>query len=105
MNINPMELMKNLQQMQDQMKDVQDKLKDVKATGSAGGDLVQITMNGKMEIESIKLDPLCVDPRDVTMLEDLILSAIEGATESIKVKIQSEVSQDTLASMFAGMNQ
>jgi DNA-binding YbaB/EbfC family protein len=103
MNINPLEFVKNLQQMQDQMKGVQDKLKDVKATGSAGGDLVKVTINGQMEIEDIKLDPIAVDPRDVAMLEDLILSAITGATQSIKEKIQSEVSSDTMADMLKGM--
>ena len=103
MNINPMDFVKNLQQMQDQMKDVQDKLKDIKATGSAGGDLVKVTINGQMEIEDIKLDPIAVDPRDVAMLEGLILSAIEGATLSIKEKIQSDVSSDTMTNMLNGM--
>ncbi|MDC7223858.1 MAG: YbaB/EbfC family nucleoid-associated protein [Spirochaetales bacterium] len=105
MNINPMDLMKNLAQMQNQMKDVQEKLKDVKAEGAAGGDLVKVVINGKMEIESIKIDPVAVDPRDVPMLEELILSAIEGATQSIKEKLQSEVSTDTLSQMFSGFNQ
>ncbi|MDC7220723.1 MAG: YbaB/EbfC family nucleoid-associated protein [Spirochaetales bacterium] len=105
MNINPMDLMKNLAQMQGQMKDVQEKLKDVKAEGAAGGDLVKVVINGKMEIENIKIDPIAVDPRDVTMLEDLILSAIEGATESIKEKLQKEVSSDTISQMFSGLGQ
>lgn len=103
MDINPLEFMKNLQQMQDQMKGVQEKLKDIKAEGSAGGELVKVTMNGQMEIEDLKLDPICVDPRDVSMLEDLILSAIEGATQSVKEKIQSQVSPDQLSQMLGGM--
>ncbi len=105
MNFNPMDLMKNLSQMQEQMKDVQEKLKDVKAEGAAGGDLVKVVMNGKMEVEDIKIDPIAVDPRDVAMLEELILSAIEGATQSIKEKIQKEVSTDTLSQMFSGLGQ
>lgn len=104
MNINPLDFVKNLQQMQDQMKDVQEKLKDVKAVGASGGDLVKVTMNGKMEIEDIKLDPIAVDPRDVPMLEELILSAIEGATASIKEKIKDEVSPDSLSSLLSGLN-
>ncbi len=104
MNINPLDFVKNLQQMQDQMKDVQDKLKDLKAEGSAGGELVRVVINGKMEIEDIKIDPIAVDPRDVPMLEALILSAIEGATGAIKEKIQREVSTDTLSQLFSGMN-
>ncbi|MBN2627334.1 MAG: YbaB/EbfC family nucleoid-associated protein [Spirochaetales bacterium] len=102
--MNPLEFVKNLQQMQDQMQGVQDKLKDLKAEGSAGGDLVKVVINGKMEIEDIKIDPVAVDPRDVPMLEELILSAIEGATGAIKEKIQKEVSTDTLSQMLSGLN-
>lgn len=101
--MNPMDFMKNLQQMQEQMKGVQDKLKDIKATGSAGGDLVKVTMNGQMEVEDIKLDPLCVDPRDVAMLEDLILSALEGATAAVKEKLQSEAVTGGMGDLFKGM--
>jgi DNA-binding protein YbaB len=47
MNINPLEFMKNMQDMQSKMGDIQEKLKDVSSKGSAGGGLVEITMNGK----------------------------------------------------------
>jgi nucleoid-associated protein EbfC len=103
-NMNPMDLMKNLAQMQDQMKGMQEKLKDIKVEGAAGGDLVKVVMNGKMEIEDLKIDPIAVDPRDVAMLEDLILSAIEGASQAIKEKLEKEVSSDTLSQMFNGFS-
>ena len=89
-----MEFMKNIQDMQSKMGDIQEKLKNVKSTGSAGGGLVEITMNGQMEVESVKLDPLCVDPRDIKMLEDLIQSAFVSASGNVKEKIKSEVAGD-----------
>lgn len=92
MSFNPMDLMKNLQEMQGKMGDVQDKLKDVYAEGSSGGDLVTVKINGQMEICNIKIDPVAVDPRDVKMLEELIVSACSAATSSIKVKIKDEMS-------------
>lgn len=94
MNINPLEFMKNMQDMQSKMGDMQEKLKLVSATGSAGGGLVEIVMNGKMEVVSVKLDPLCVDPRDIKMLEDLIQSAFVSVSENIKEKIKNEVAGD-----------
>lgn len=94
MNLNPMEFMKNMQDMQSKMGDIQEKLKNVTSTGSAGGGLVEITINGQMEVESVKLDPLCVDPRDIKMLEDLIQSAFVAASGNVKEKIKSEVAGD-----------
>lgn len=94
MNINPMEFMKNIQDMQSKMGDIQEKLKNITSTGSSGGGLVEITMNGQMEVESVKLDPLCVDPRDIKMLEDLIQSAYVSAIANVKEKIKTEVAGD-----------
>jgi DNA-binding YbaB/EbfC family protein len=93
-NINPLEFMKNMQDMQSKMGDMQEKLKNISATGSAGGGLVEICMNGQMEVSSVKLDPLCVDSRDIKMLEDLIQSAFVAASSNIKEKIKSEVAGD-----------
>ena len=86
--------MKNMQDMQSKMGDIQEKLKGVSSTGSAGGGLVEITMNGQMEVESVKLDPLCVDPRDIKMLEDLIQAAFVAASTNVKEKIKTEVAGD-----------
>jgi len=93
-NINPLEFMKNMQDMQSKMGDIQEKLKAVSTTGSSGGGLVEITMNGQMEVVEVKLDPLCVDPRDIRMLEDLIQSAFVSASANIKEKIKNEVAGD-----------
>ena len=94
MNNNPLEFMKNIQDMQSKMGDMKEKLNNITSTGSAGGGLVEITMNGQMEVQSVKLDPLCVDPRDIKMLEDLIQSAFVSVSENIKEKIKTEVTGD-----------
>jgi len=94
MNFNPMDFMKNLQDVQSRMGDMQEKLKNIKATGSAGGNLVEVEINGQMEVLSVKLDPLCVDPRDISMLEDLIKSAFLAASTNIKEKIKNEMAGD-----------
>jgi len=98
MNFNPMDIMKNLQQFQGQMEEMQEQLRDITAEGAAGGNLVTVTINGKMEMVDIKLDPLAVDPRDTAMLQELILSAYTGAYEKMQVKLKEQ-----MGNMMPGM--
>ena len=97
--MNPFEMMKNLGGLQNQLKEAQEKLGALRATGSSGGNMVQVTLNGKFELMDIKLDPICVDNRDVGMLQDLIVAAHHAAMENMQEKMKSE-----LGLMFGGMN-
>ena len=83
--MDPMDIFKNLQNLQSQMTGVQDKMKDVSAKGSSGGDMVTVEMNGAMEVTKVKISPSIVNPEDITMLEDLILAALTDAGTKIKV--------------------
>lgn len=97
--MNPFEMMKNLGGLQNQLKEAQEKLGSLRATGSSGGNMVQVTLNGKFELVDIKLDPICVDNRDVPMLQDLIVAAHHAAVENMQEKMKSE-----LGPMLGGMN-
>lgn len=97
--MNPFEMMKNLSGLQNQLKEAQEKLGALRATGSSGGNMVQVTLNGKFELMDIKLDPICVDNRDVGMLQDLIVAAHHAAMENMQEKMKSE-----LGPMLGGMN-
>lgn len=97
--MNPFEMMKNLGGLQNQLKEAQEKLWALRATGSSGGNMVQVTLNGKFELMDIKLDPICVDNRDVGMLQDLIVAAHHAAMENMQEKMKSE-----LGPMLGGMN-
>ena len=97
--MNPFEMMKNLGGLQNQLKEAQEKLGALRATGSSGGNMVQVTLNGKFELMDIKLDPICVDTRDVGMLQDLIVAAHHAAMENMQEKMKSE-----LGPMLGGMN-
>lgn len=88
--MNPFDMLKNIQQMKDQLRSVQEELKELTATGSSGGNIVNVTINGKFEIISVRLDPLCVDPRDVTMLQDLIVAAHHDAMSKIQEAIKAK---------------
>ena len=97
--MNPFEMMKNLGSMKEQLQEAQSKLEDITATGSSGGNMVKITMNGHFEIENIELDPICVDNRDVPMLQDLIKAAHHAAIVNLQEQIRNE-----MGPMFANLN-
>ena len=88
--MNPFDLMKNLKNLQSQMSTMKEEIKTITATGSAGGNMVQVTLNGEFEMTSIKIDPIAVDPRDVNMRQDLIVAASHNASEKIKEAIASK---------------
>ncbi|HEY7781780.1 MAG TPA: YbaB/EbfC family nucleoid-associated protein [Ktedonobacterales bacterium] len=75
--------MKALQQMQAKMLKMQEDLQNTTFEGTSGGGAVAVSLNGKFEITAIKLDPEVVDPADVSMLEDLILTACHDGFEKV----------------------
>lgn len=72
-------LMKQAQKMQEEMQKAQEQLEDAEIEGTSGGGLVKVTMNAKKVISSITIDPDAVDTEDMTMLEDLIIAAVNDA--------------------------
>jgi DNA-binding YbaB/EbfC family protein len=97
--MNPMDIMKNLQNLQSKMGDAQEKMKTLRADGSSGGDLVKVTVDGTMEVVSMTIDPIAVDPRDVKMLEELVGAAFTDAVRKMREVLQREMTQ-----MAGGMN-
>jgi nucleoid-associated protein EbfC len=92
---NPFEMIKQLQGLQSRVGEIQEKLKAVQVTGSAGGGLVTVEMNGQMQVEKVTIAPEAVDPKDIPMLQDLVLAAMTDAMERLREKIRDEVSQAT----------
>ena len=88
--MNPFELLKNTQALKQQAENLQAELENLEAEGSSGGKMVVVTLNGKFQMKSIGLDPICVDNRDVQMLEDLIVAAHNNAMENVQEKIKEK---------------
>lgn len=63
---------------------IQQQLKDARATGSAGGDMVVVEVNGLSEVVAIKLDPVLVSRGDAEMIQDLTVAAINQALVKAK---------------------
>lgn len=90
--------MKNLQQimqmgqdLQSKMAEMESSLADREVSASSGGGMVTAVVDGKGRVKSIKLDPTCVDPRDVEMLEDLVLAAISEAQSKARTEMEGQM--------------
>ena len=88
-NFNPMDILKHAGQIKQELANAQEKLNEISATGSAGGGLVQVTVNRKFEVKEIHIDPAIVDPNDVKMLEDIIVAALHQANENVQEEIKN----------------
>jgi len=93
-------LFQQAQQIQEQMKEAQERLAQKQVTGSAGGGMVVVTANGKGEIQKVQIDKQAVDPRDVPMLEDLVLAAVNSALRAAQ---EAAAAENPLSSMAAGL--
>ena len=72
-------LMKQAQAMQKKMQDMQKEVEEAEFEASTGGGAVSVKVSGKKEVLNISIKPEVVDPEDVEMLEDLVLSAVNEA--------------------------
>lgn len=90
--MNPMDLLKNFQNIQSRMGEMQERMKSLTVTGTSGGDMVRIGMNGQMEVTEVVISPEAVDPDDIEMLQDLVFAAFTDASVKIKEKMKDEMS-------------
>ncbi len=93
------DLMKQAQKMQQEMGKIQEESKKKTVEASAGGGMVVVTVNGAMEIISIKIDREVVNPDDIEMLQDLIAASVNEALR----RAQQMVSDD-MGKITGGMN-
>src|SRR5689334_23348506 len=88
-------LMKQAQQMQEQMVRVQEELAQETVEASAGGGMVTVKATGAGEISEIKIDPKAIDPDDPELLEDMVIAAINEALRSAQALAQSKMGAAT----------
>ncbi len=92
-------LMKQAQKMQKQMEDMQKEMETAEFEAAAGGGAVSVKINGKKEILGISIKPEVVDPEDVEMLEDLVLSAVNEALRKV-----DEETSNKMGKLTGGLN-
>lgn len=88
-------LMKQAQKIQRQMEEQAKELETKEYTATAGGGAVEVTMNGKREVLSVKLEEEVVDPEDIEMLQDLIVAATNEALRKVDEESNSAMSKLT----------
>ena len=91
----PNAMMRQVQKMQDDIRAKQEELEAKEYTGTASGEMVTVTMNGKHEITAVKIKPEAVDPDDIEMLEDLIAAAVNSASSAVDKDSEEEMSKMT----------
>jgi nucleoid-associated protein EbfC len=89
MDLNKM--MKQVQQLQNEMMEAQEKLKDEIVEASAGGGMVKVKMTGDLELRELKIDPEAIDPEDPEVLEDMVTAAVNEALRSAQELAQSKL--------------
>ena len=97
------ELVRQAQLMQKKMLKTQEEVGKKEVEATAGGGMVTVRANCQGEILSITLDPAVVDPSDVDMLQDLILSAINEVVKKGKETMQSQMAQITGGMRIPGL--
>ena len=88
-------LMKQAQKMQKQMEDAQKALEEKEFKAAAGGGAVEVTVSGKKEVLSVKLQEEVVDPDDIEMLEDLIVAATNEALRKVEQESSASMAKFT----------
>lgn len=81
--MNMQQMMKQARKMQEQLVAAQENIAQSTVDASAGGGMVKVTVNGEMQITSLKIDPEALDPEDVEMLEDMITAAVNEALRGV----------------------
>lgn len=94
-------LMRQAQKMQEKMAEMQKELANKTCEASSGGGMVTATVNGSQELVALKIDPSVVDPKDIDMLQDLVIAAVNEGVRRSKQMVSDEMSKLTAG---LGMN-
>ena len=91
----PNAMMRQVQKMQENIRAKQEELEAKEYTGTASGEMVSVTMNGKHEVVAVSIKPEAVAPEDIEMLEDLIAAAVNSAVSAVDKDSEEEMSKLT----------
>lgn len=100
-NMNAM--IRQAQKMQDQITELQEDIEAREFTATAGGGAVEIVVTGKKTVKSLNIKPEVVDPEDIEMLQDLIISAFNEAVGVVEATTETEMSKITGGVSLPGM--
>ncbi|MEX0802372.1 MAG: YbaB/EbfC family nucleoid-associated protein [Deltaproteobacteria bacterium] len=97
-------LLKQAQEMQSRMAKIQEELAQKTMEGSAGGGMVQVTVNGQFALTAIKIDATVVNVEEKEMLEDLVLAAVNDGMRKARDMVSTEMSKVTGGFKIPGLS-
>ncbi|MEZ0328071.1 MAG: YbaB/EbfC family nucleoid-associated protein [Dissulfuribacterales bacterium] len=103
MNLNMKEMMRQAQLIQNKIGKLQEELGQRKVEAAVGGGMVKAVANGKSELVSISIEKDVVNPDDVEMLQDLVLSAVNEALHRAKEMVEQEMAKATGGMKIPGL--
>lgn len=89
------DMVKHAQKVQKSMGELQDKFAELRYEASSGGGMVRVVVDGKQRLKEIKLSPEALKESDVTLLEDLILTAVGEAQKTSEAEMQESIAKVT----------
>lgn len=92
-------MLRQAQQMQENMQSVQAELETREYVTTAGGGVIEVTVDGKHQVKAIGINPEVVDPEEIEMLEDLLVAAINEGMRKV-----DETSESEMAKLTGGLN-
>ncbi|MBL7862450.1 MAG: YbaB/EbfC family nucleoid-associated protein [Cyclobacteriaceae bacterium] len=90
-----MKMMGKMKEVQVRIKEAQDNLIKVKATGESGGGMVRAMVNGKKQLISLEIDPAILKVEDKLLVQDLVVAAVNKASEEVEVLAKEELKKAT----------
>jgi DNA-binding YbaB/EbfC family protein len=97
------QMVKQAQSMQERITEIQEDLEQRDFDVSVGGGMVKLKMKGNKQVTSVEIKPEAVDPDDVQMLEDLMMSAFNEGVSQIEEVTEKEMSAVTGGASFPGL--
>ncbi|GIP36706.1 YbaB/EbfC family nucleoid-associated protein [Paenibacillus sp. J2TS4] len=97
------QMMKQVKKMQEQMLKAQEELANKTVEGTAGGGVVTVTVTGQKKITNIVIKPEAVDPDDVEMLQDLVLTAVNDALNQAEELANKDMGKFTSGMKIPGL--
>lgn len=93
--MNLMKMMKQAQELQGRMQKMQEDLAALEIEGQSGAGLVKVTLNGKMELRAVRIDPSLMKPGENEILEDLIVAACQDAKGKAEAAVAAKMQEVT----------
>lgn len=89
------QMLKQAQKMQENMVKMKEELETKTVEAAAGGGMVEVVVNGKMEVLELRIKPEAIDPDDPEMLEDLVKAAVNQGIRNAQALVEQEMSKIT----------